>query len=99
MTSRQSPPGPDECPAVNRHPSAPLLCLALSIIVLIFLAHSYYLGGYTADDSFITFRYARNLADGYGPVFNTGERVEGYTSFGWVIIFAFFTISGWNPWP
>jgi hypothetical protein len=32
------------------------------------------------DDAFIAFRYARNLADGKGPVFNPGERIWGYTS-------------------
>lgn len=42
--------------------------------------------GYVIDDSFIGFRYARNLADGQGLVFNAGERVEGYTSFLWVMI-------------
>src|SRR6266508_6761075 len=29
------------------------------------------------DDAFIQFRYAANLAEGRGPVFNAGERVEG----------------------
>jgi hypothetical protein len=36
---------------------------------------------FTVDDSFITFRFARNWASGLGPVFQAGERVEGYTSF------------------
>jgi len=40
------------------------------------------------DDSFITFRYARNLVRGYGLVFNPGERVEGYTNFFWVLLSA-----------
>ncbi len=44
--------------------------------------------GYWLDDAFITFRYARNLADGLGPVFNPGETVEGYTSFLWMIVTA-----------
>jgi arabinofuranosyltransferase len=29
---------------------------------------------------FVTFRYAQNLLAGYGPVYNIGERVEGFTS-------------------
>lgn len=33
------------------------------------------------DEAFISFRYAQNWAEGYGPVFNPGERVEGYTNF------------------
>ncbi len=40
------------------------------------------------DDAFISFRYARNLAEGRGLVFNEGERVEGYTNFLWVLIMA-----------
>jgi hypothetical protein len=33
-----------------------------------------------SDDAFISFQYARNLARGYGLVFNPGERVWGFTS-------------------
>ncbi len=33
------------------------------------------------DDAFITYRYARNMAEGNGPIFNPGERVEGCTTF------------------
>ncbi len=33
------------------------------------------------DDAFIMLRYARNLLQGKGSVWNPGERVEGYTSF------------------
>ena len=40
------------------------------------------------DDSFITFRYARNWADGLGPSFNPGEAVEGYTTFSWLVLVA-----------
>src|SRR5262245_14911733 len=38
------------------------------------------------DDAFISFRYARNLANGNGLVFNPGERVEGYTNFLWTVV-------------
>ena len=40
------------------------------------------------DDAYITYRYARNLARGLGPVFNAGERVEGCTAFLQMIILA-----------
>ncbi|MBN2562055.1 MAG: hypothetical protein JXQ75_14105 [Phycisphaerae bacterium] len=44
---------------------------------------------FTADDSFITFRYAANLASGHGPTFNPGmARAEGYTSFLWMLLMA-----------
>ncbi len=36
------------------------------------------------DDAFITFRYADNVAAGLGPVWNRGERVEGYSSPLWL---------------
>ena len=36
---------------------------------------------FTVDDAYISFRYARNLANGLGLVFNAGERIEGYTNF------------------
>ncbi len=37
-------------------------------------------GPRTIDDAYITFRYARNLLEGNGPVFNPGERVLGTTT-------------------
>lgn len=42
-----------------------------------------------AEDAAIGFRYARNLADGFGIVFNPGgEHVEGFTSLSWLLISA-----------
>ncbi|MDX3188546.1 hypothetical protein PV458_09090 [Streptomyces sp. MN03-5084-2B] len=40
------------------------------------------------EDALVTFRYAQNIADGNGPVFNPGERVEGYTNFSWLVLVA-----------
>jgi arabinofuranosyltransferase len=40
------------------------------------------------DDMMISMRYARNLAEGNGLVWNLGERVEGYTNFLWTVIMA-----------
>ena len=40
---------------------------------------------FLTDDAFISFRYARNLLEGHGLVFNPGERVEGYSNFLWVL--------------
>ncbi len=37
-------------------------------------------GPQIVDDAFITFRYARNLAEGLGFVYNVGERVLGTTT-------------------
>ncbi|MCO4770102.1 MAG: hypothetical protein KDA24_08745 [Deltaproteobacteria bacterium] len=41
--------------------------------------------GYVKDDAFISLRYARNLSQGLGVVFNPGDRLEGYTNFLWII--------------
>lgn len=41
------------------------------------------------DDAYISYRYALNLVEGHGLVFNPGERVEGFTNFGFVLICAF----------
>lgn len=41
------------------------------------------------DDAMISMRYAKNLTEGNGLVFNPGgERVEGYTNLLWVLIMA-----------
>ena len=32
------------------------------------------------DDVLISLRYARNLAEGNGPIYQVGDRVEGYTN-------------------
>ena len=54
-----------------------LLILALLLFARRCLQH----GGYFAEDAYISFRFAENLANGEGLVWNPGgERVEGYTS-------------------
>jgi hypothetical protein len=49
---------------------------------------------FRVDDAYITYRYARNLSDGLGPVWNPGERVEGYTSFLWMVLLAALHLAG-----
>lgn len=52
------------------------------------------------DDAFISFRYAENLVDGHGLVFNPAkpeERVEGYSNFLWVILVAAGVALGLEP--
>jgi hypothetical protein len=48
------------------------------------------------DDAYISYRYAQNLAQGNGLVFNRGERVEGYSNFLFVLLMtpAFFVTNG-----
>jgi arabinofuranosyltransferase len=72
------------------------LAIALVLVTLVFAmairqasvvidGSRYY---YLDDDQMISMRYARNLAEGQGLVWNAGEHVEGYTNFGWVLVMA-----------
>ncbi len=68
--------------------SSPASSLALALACLPWLALLVWLtwtAWFMADDAFISFRYARNLLEGNGLVFNPGERVEGYSNFLWVL--------------
>ena len=74
---------------MGRRRRAAALTAALCVLTLLGLllhAREY---EFLTDDSYISFRYARNLAEGHGLVFNPGfERVEGYTNLLWVLILA-----------
>lgn len=62
------------------------LGLLASLVVLLAHVRVYQ---FLTDDSYISFRYARNLAHGFGLVFNPGyEHVEGYSNFLWVVLLA-----------
>lgn len=82
----------------SRARSLPLGAWAvLGAALLVLLAHiaRYW---FLTDDAYISFRYARNLADGDGLVFNPGyERVEGYTNFLWVLMLAGLNVLGLRP--
>ena len=73
--------------------------LAALAVCLSILLYQIWLYWFLTDDAFISFRYARNLRDGHGLVFNPGfERVEGYTNFLWVLILAGCNlVTGWAP--
>jgi arabinofuranosyltransferase len=74
-----------------------VLRLALAAALALLLAHAAFYR-FLCDDAFISFRYAHNLAQGDGLVFNPGhERVEGYTNFLWVVLLAACDGLGWAP--
>ncbi len=55
--------------------------LICAILVILFALCARALPGpRTIDDAYITFRYARNLIEGHGMVYNPGERVLGTTT-------------------
>jgi arabinofuranosyltransferase len=56
-----------------------------------------FLARFVQDDAFISFRYAQNLANGHGLVFNVGERVEGYSNFLWTLLMAIPHVLGADP--
>lgn len=66
------------------------LYLSLVLISVIFFAGLYdsLSQSWTSDDAFISFRYAQNLVEGKGLVYNAGERVEGYSNFLWTLLIA-----------
>jgi len=71
------------------------LGLVLTLVLLLWHAWSY---RFLTDDAFISFRYARNLSEGAGLVFNRSfERVEGYSNFLWVLLLAGLDRLGWRP--
>jgi hypothetical protein len=73
-------------------PAAALLALAGFAAFALQLQYAW---PFTADDAFITFRYAENWASGAGPNFNTdGSRSEGVTSFGFLALSALFAALG-----
>jgi arabinofuranosyltransferase len=75
-----------------------LLSALLALLAMaLFLALIGLFWRFTIDDAYITFRYADNLARGLGAVFNPGERVEGYTSFSWMLLMAIVRALRWEP--
>lgn len=71
-------------------PLSPLLHIALGLgaPMLLVLWNAWRVRSFTIDDAYISFRYAENLANGHGLVYNLGERVEGYTNFLWTLLLA-----------
>lgn len=67
---------------------------AVAGCAVILLLHGPVYFHYTSDDAYISYRYARHLADGLGLVWNPGERVEGYSNFLWVLTLAGFSKAG-----
>lgn len=67
----------------------PLALLAVPAVASILAALDF-----VKDDAYISFRYAHNLVEGWGLVFNPGERLEGFTNFLWTLVLAPFEAMG-----
>lgn len=70
---------------------------AMAIIIGVYAVAGWHCAGFTADDAFISFRYAENLAGGRGLVFNSGEKIEGYSNFLWVLLLGLLKTAGLDP--
>ncbi len=70
-----------------------LVALAAAVPLFAFFVWRF---DFVNDDAYISFRYSRHLAEGYGLVFNAGESppVEGYSNFLWVVWLALFETAG-----
>jgi arabinofuranosyltransferase len=62
----------------------------LFVSIIFCVACAFFMMDYVPDDSYISFRYARNLAEGHGLRFNPTETpVEGYSNLLWILLCAF----------
>ncbi len=59
-----------------------LLLVLPAVALFIWIAVSL---DFTQDDAYISYRYVQNYLNGHGLVYNIGERIEGFTNFGWVV--------------
>lgn len=65
---------------INQNSKYVVFCL-LCFHIFLFLP-------YTIDDAFIIFKYARNLINGLGYVYDEGERINASSSFLWTFLLA-----------
>ena len=86
QTSSQPRPGAGTAPGDSPRRGFPALPVVwTTLLALAYLVHVVFLNCVT-EDAFITFRFARHVADGHGFVWNIGEPpVEGYTGFLWLL--------------
>ena len=61
--------------------------LLAGMVVYSILAYQF---NFVQDDAYISYRYVANFLNGDGLVYNIGERIEGFTNFGWVIYLILF---------
>lgn len=64
-----------------------LALVIVAVAAFALLAHARVFD-FLCDDTFITLRFSRNLARWGEPIYNSGEKVEGYTSFVWMALVA-----------
>lgn len=73
-----------------KKPSSLFLPFVFAVVFMMFflvLLQVYF--RFPLEDAYISFRYVRNILDGYGFVFNKGEYIEGYSNFLWIMLLTF----------
>ena len=63
------------------------LLMLCTVLFLIFAVNV----SWVSDDALITMRHVLNFINGYGPVFNVGERVQAYTHPLWFLLISLFS--------
>jgi arabinofuranosyltransferase len=69
--------------------------LGLAVLVAVAMVAAWQLR-FVQDDAFISFRYARNLAEGHGLVYQPGDRVQGFTNPLWTLLMVIPHALGWD---
>ena len=64
----------------HRHRNLVAVALVVAVVALAWQHR------WTFEDGFINFRVVKQLEAGHGPVFNTGQRVEVFTSPSWLLL-------------
>jgi arabinofuranosyltransferase len=94
MSLRTAPPPPGPRWAGPWAEVARFAPLALAALVLVWHAQQY---DFVTDDAYISFVFARNLAEHGALVFNLGDPVEGYTNFLWTFGLGLLMVVGIPP--
>jgi hypothetical protein len=79
--------GDERSERVGRRRGQQALQLAFTVVPLLIAGYGIaQFHGFVQDDAYISLRYAANLADGRGLVFNPGEHVEGFSNPAWTLL-------------
>lgn len=79
---------------LTQRPARWLLHLSMAALLVPLMASILVALDFIKDDAYISFRYAHNLANGDGLVFNPGDRLEGFTNFLWTLLMVPFEWAG-----
>jgi hypothetical protein len=72
--------------------------IVLAAVALVAALHALSFWGYgPCDDDYIAYDYARSLVETGELAFNAGERVEGFSAPGWMLVAAFAIACGEHP--